>query len=287
VNRESPTSMPLVSICVPLFNHREYIEALLESVNADPYPNKELVVIDDGSTDGSFDVLERWRQRARATYPCVFLRQENAGVSTTLNRLLARATGEYCVIVASDDVLVPGGIGVRQRYLAERPQLAAVFGDARVVDRAGNVLMESGLSQLYHAKKSRYLSSRSLLFEIVVRWSVPGPVLMVRRTPLLAMGGFSPGYLEDFDMYVRLADQEKLGFVDEVVAEYRLHGTNVSRSGDAVVRRMRRALMRTCVKNLAGVRPLTQVYLLIRWSICALHWVVRRSAPRALPERSS
>jgi glycosyltransferase involved in cell wall biosynthesis len=270
-----------VSVCVPLYNHHAYLPALLDSVNADPYPNKELVIIDDGSSDGSFDALEEWTQRVRPSFPCVFLRQENAGISVTLNRALVRASGEYCAIVASDDALVPGGLATRQRFLAAHPELTAVFGDARVIDRAGAVVMQSGLSDLYRANKRRYLSRGSLLFEIVVRWSVPGPVLMARREELLAMGGFSPGYLEDFDMYLRLADAGKLGFVDEIVADYRIHGANVSRSGDAV-RRMRRALMRTCVKNLATASPLTKVYLLTRLAICGVHAVVGKGTRRHL-----
>lgn len=88
------------------------------------------------------------------------------------------------------------------------------------------------------------------------------------------MGGFSPGYLEDFDLYVRLADQGRLGFVDEVVAEYRLHGTNVSRSGGASVVRMRRALMKTCLKNMKGTRTITRAYLLARFAICGVHMVI-------------
>jgi glycosyltransferase involved in cell wall biosynthesis len=272
----------LVSVCVPLYNHKAFVGALLDSIHADPYPNKEIIVIDDGSTDGSFEELEAWHRRVVPQYRCEFLRQGNAGISVTLNRTLACAKGEYCAVVASDDVLVPGGIAVRQRALAERPELTAVFGDARVIDRSGAVVMASGLSDLYGADKSRYHTRQSLLFEIVVRWSVPGPVLMARREALIAMGGYSPGYLEDYDLYVRLADAGKLGFVDEVVAEYRLHGANVSRSGDSVVK-MRRALMRACVKNLGPVRPVTKAFLLARLAMSGLQMVIGKGTRFAKP----
>jgi glycosyltransferase involved in cell wall biosynthesis len=272
--------MSRVSVCVPLFNHRRYIEALLDSVQADPYPNKELVVIDDGSTDGSFEAIQEWRERVGPAFPCNFVRQANAGTAETANRLLAAATGDYCAIVASDDVLVPGGLLVRQSYLENHPELFAVFGDARVIDAEGKEIMASGLTDLYHADKRRYHDAQALLFQIVVRWSVPGPVLMVRRKALMAFGGFSPDFLEDFDLYVRLADQDRLGFVDSVVAEYRLHGTNVSRSGDSLVR-IRQLLIKTCLKNLGTARTRTSLYLLIRLVMSQLQkvagWRGRRS----------
>jgi hypothetical protein len=96
---------------------------------------------------------------------------------------------------------------------------------------------------------------------------------------MMEMGGFSPGYLEDFDAYVRLADREKLGFVDSVVAEYRVHGKNVSRSEGSVAR-MRQALIKTCLKNMRGVRVRTALYLLIRVVVSrvqmAVGWGERR-----------
>jgi glycosyltransferase involved in cell wall biosynthesis len=264
-----PAEGPLVSVLIPLYNHAPYIASTLDSIHSDPYPKKEIVVLDDGSKDDSRAAALAWRSRVQPQYPCRILHQPNAGPARTVNRLLEEASGDFCALVASDDLLVPGGIQVRLDHLLAHPRLVAVFGDARVIGSDGQLLMASGLCDLYHADKRRYQSPRSLLFEIAVRWSVPGPVLLLRRKAILAMGGFAPGFLEDYDMYLRLADREQLGFVDAVVADYRLHDTNLSRSGNAAIE-IRKAVLRTCWKNLPTVRPRTKVFLAMRM---AISWV--------------
>lgn len=271
---DAQRDFPLVSICLPVYNHASYIRECLDSVVADSYPNKELLIADDGSSDDSFDVISDWFKATSPDLAYRITRHSNAGQSATLNRLLRVARGEYCVFLASDDYLLPGGIEARVAMLRRDPSLVAVFGDAKVVSRGGAVLMESGLRDLYHADKSKYHTRRSLLFQVVVRWSVPGPVLAIRRKNLLEFGGLSEDrkLLEDFDLYIRLADRRQLGFVDVPVAAYRLHGANVSRSGDSGST-IRLAGIRTCLKHLPSVRPLTKLYLVLRMAITAVRLV--------------
>jgi glycosyltransferase involved in cell wall biosynthesis len=267
----SPTS--LVSICIPLYNHQKYITTLLDSIVEDPYPHKEIVVIDDGSSDDSYNTICAWLNEVKPGFPCTFLRQENAGVAVTLNRLFEKAKGDFCIPIASDDVLVPGGIGLRVNYLREHPHLIAVFGDARVIGADGEHLMESGLADLYHANKRRYLNPDSLLFQIVVKWSVPGPVLMVRRESIILFGGISTNLkLEDYDLYVRLADAGKLGFIDKIIAMYRIHETNTSRSVKAG-RSIRREIIKTCFVNFKKSTNITKLYLGARIGITLMRWV--------------
>lgn len=272
MDQNTDSSLPMVSVCVPLYNHEYYIEALLESVKADPYPSKELIVIDDGSIDSSFERLTAWQKAAQPNFVCIFIRQENQGVSRTLNYLMEKASGDYCVLVASDDLLVKGGIEKRVSFLENHPNLVAVFGDAMVVSEDGTVIMPSALEGLYGADKRKYISQSSLHFQIVVRWSVPGPVLMVRRKGFLAMGGFTTQIkLEDYDFYLRLSDQNKLGFIDEIVAGYRIHDTNLSRSRDAG-RFIRIEILKTCIMNFRKTRLRTKIYLVARMGITLIRW---------------
>ena len=106
------TDRPLVSVIVPSYNHARFVQACLESVAADPYPAKELVIIDDGSTDGSAHVIQSWIEQPSASELAIrYEVHPNHGQTRTLNELLALASGRYIAYVASDDLLVPGGLG--------------------------------------------------------------------------------------------------------------------------------------------------------------------------------
>lgn len=220
-------SDPLVSVIVPAFNHERYVSAALSSIVDDEYPHKEIVIIDDGSTDRTADEIQRWLERRLPTDDTAirFKSRENRGVARTLNELLHLARGEFVTPLASDDVLVSGGIRWRVEHLQRNPRLKAVFGDCVVIDSAGRVTFESGLSDLHSANKARLHAS--LAEEIICNWSVPGPVLLLRRQEAIDIGGWDERLLiEDWDLYLRLVSRGWLGYLDRTVAAYRLHGAN-------------------------------------------------------------
>ena len=263
MNNFTSYAKPLVSICIPSYNHSKYVVDLLDSIAADPYEPKEILVLDDGSSDNSLELMKAWKARVAPAFSCEFRRQENAGVCVTLNRLLGFAKGEWAVLVASDDILIPGGIGKRIEAITRHKDCVAVFGDAHVVDQDGKRILESGLVDLYRANKAKYHNPDSLLFQVVIRWSVPGPVLMVKRMELIEMGGFTDGLLDDYDIYLRLADRRQLCFIDDFVASYRLHPNNLCRSGDADTR-IRKLGIKTCLHNFTKVGLRTKIYLVVR-----------------------
>src|SRR5512136_2848404 len=104
----SGNNFPLVSIMVPLYKHEAYIGQCLDSILSDTYPHKELIVIDDGSPDGSAEVVRQWQEKnaEKLSGGFTFISRENRGISATLNELIALSRGEYIAIVASDDYLL-------------------------------------------------------------------------------------------------------------------------------------------------------------------------------------
>jgi glycosyltransferase involved in cell wall biosynthesis len=233
---DQPGSQPLVSVIVPSFNHARYVRACLESVVKDPYPAKELLVIDDGSTDGSPDIIGDWvTQNASTSTAVTFRHRANRGQTATLNELVGVASGKYVAYLASDDLLVPGGLEARVAYLEASPDKGAVFGDCEVIDADGNLLMTSGLRDLHGVRKRRLQTSISA--EIVGNWGVPGPVLMYRPEAMRAIGGYDERHLiEDWYVYLGFVARGWLGFIDVVVARYRLHGANAMLQPDQQVR---------------------------------------------------
>jgi glycosyltransferase involved in cell wall biosynthesis len=224
-------SIPLVSIIVPLYNHARYIEATLESFANEGYANLEIVIIDDGSKDNSIEIAQAWFAQHPNTFANVFLeRQENAGITKTLNRLVARANGEFITMVASDDLLLPGGIQARLDALKERPDWLSVFGDATVINEQGIQTASSALHKINHTNLKALEYDHLRTQELILRWSVPGPVLLSRREVFDPERGVGPYdetmFIEDRDLYLRLLARNALGFVPHAVAAYRMHTRN-------------------------------------------------------------
>lgn len=214
---------PLVSVLVPAFNHERFIESALDSVASEGYEPMELLVCDDGSTDGTSTVAASWSQRHR-TIDFRLFRHDNVGIGRTFNRLLREARGSYVAPLASDDELVAGGI--RRRLRAMTGGIRAVFGDAEAIDGRGRVIHPSVL--VNNGVNKRRLQ-RDVAAEIIFNWGVPGPVLLAETAALREIGGLSEDLIvEDWDLYLRLAARGWLAFEDVVVARYRIHGAGAS-----------------------------------------------------------
>lgn len=267
----------LVSVIIPARNHELFVETCLDSVVAAADKRVEIVIIDDGSTDSTPARIEQWIDD-HPSITVTYQRQANIGLTRTLNRLLRLANGEFATMLASDDRLVPGGIRSRLDFLAAHPQLAAVIGDCRVIDEAGRVIRERGIAD-GNARARRRLETDTVR-EIVENFALPGPVLLFRRTSVLALGGYTEGnLLEDWDLYLRLAARNLIGFVDEVVAEYREHTTNTVRQADLRAP-LARELMATAIRRSRLFRGRLRVAL---WHEAATFgWLAARAERRWL-----
>jgi glycosyltransferase involved in cell wall biosynthesis len=263
-------TQPLVSIVIPLFNHASYIIEGLNSVVNDPYPNKEIVIIDDGSSDNSVEVVERWVAdgRADSLSGFHFMRQENCGVTKTANKLIFLAKGQFIAVMGSDDYLVPGGIQARVDYLLAHPAKLAVIGDSIVVDKCGKQTHGSGLCDLYGGHKKYLLSEKLVSYELLIHWCVPGPVFMARKELYELVGGYDETIsVEDWDFYLRLMARELIAFIDVSVAAYRVHPKNyVFDTARAIG--FNQAMLKGITNNIDQFSGLRRIYL---WSYALLY----------------
>lgn len=222
---------PLVSILIPSYNHCSYVTQTLASILEDDYPNKEVVIVDDGSTDGSDETIRKWL--AKHPLKAEFIHRPNRGLPATLNELLSISRGEFIVLLASDDLLLKGGIAARIAFLQENPQLQAVFADCIVIDEKGEEISSSGLFDYRKNRREDFLDAESIKKAFIRRFAMPGPVLMTRRSYYEERGAYDESLImEDFDFYLQLAAQERIGFLDTKVSAYRIHGGNMSTSGN-------------------------------------------------------
>lgn len=242
-------AMPLVSVLIPAFNHERFVQRCLDSVLEDPYPAKELIVIDDGSTDRTAERIADWVAMHCMDIPIEYVRRENRGIAATLNELAARANGDFLRPGASDDYLLPGGLDAQMRYLLAHPDKGAVIGDSIVVDQHGNRMHDSGMRVLHRADKRLYRSDDGIRRAIISHWAIGGPVALMRRSALDTVDRWSEGLrIEDWDLFLRLAAADALGFIDVSVCAYRIHGANLSKTRHTATR----------IANLAESRQVAQ-----------------------------
>lgn len=113
---------PLVSVVMPVYNRERYLAEAIESMLAQTYRPLEIVIVDDGSTDGSADVARRYAPTARYEF------QPHGGIAGARNRTLELARGEYLAFLDSDDLWEEGQLSVQMEVLRSRPELDLLFG---------------------------------------------------------------------------------------------------------------------------------------------------------------
>ncbi|MDV2453045.1 glycosyltransferase [Xanthomonas hortorum] len=230
-------SWPLVSVLIPAYNHARFVQRCLDSVLEDPYPCKEIVIIDDGSSDATGEKIAQWIATHGHRLPVQFVQRDNRGVAATLNELALRARGDYLRLGASDDYLLAGGLDAQVRYLRAHPQKLAVIGDACVVDQHGRLLHGSAMRDLHRVDTGMYRSEQGIRRAVIQQWAVSGAVALLRRTAFDARTGWDESLrIEDWDFFLRLAARNALGFVDVPVCAYRLHGNNLSKTSNVRAR---------------------------------------------------
>jgi glycosyltransferase involved in cell wall biosynthesis len=199
---------PLVSIVTPSYNQAAYLEDTIRSVLEQDYEPIEYVVVDDGSTDGSAEVVRRYEDRLTAA-----IRQENAGQVAALNRGFARTSGAYMGYLNSDDTLLPGGVARMVAELDRAPDLLLVYGDALYADE--------------HGRRTGYLPSREFDVAAMVRACdnhVVQPSTLWRREAWERFGPLNEDgwYFFDFEFFLRFPP-ERVRRIPEPLSTYRIH----------------------------------------------------------------
>lgn len=218
------------SVVIPCFDQGHYLGEAIESVLAQSAPATELIVVDDGSADNSFEVAGRYPGVRR-------LRQSRRGVAAARNAGLAAAGGDFIAFLDADDRLLERALEVGREALEPRPNLAFVFGACRDIGADG---CPSGDAEQPLVTQDHYLR----LLESCFIWS--GSSILFRRRALEAIGGFDERLAagDDYDLYLRLARRFPIYGHGEVVTEYRRHGSNTTRDRAVVLESQLRVLGR-------------------------------------------
>ncbi|MGD0222654.1 MAG: glycosyltransferase [Terriglobia bacterium] len=213
---------PMVSICMPAYNHAPFLPAALDSILAQTFRDFELVVVDDGSTDGSFEILESSARK----YPDVMRvlthpGRQNLGISVTSNVVVKEARGVYFCPHASDDVSYPDRLERQVGFLESHPEIDWVYGTADFIDEQG---------ARFEGQFGHDLSAfPDLAEELVLDNRIAGATVLIRTKCMLEVGQFEPELMYgDWEFFIRLAARCPSAFLPGAVAGYRCHGYNSS-----------------------------------------------------------
>ncbi|MBE9913438.1 glycosyltransferase [Paenibacillus donghaensis] len=216
--------MDTVSVVIPAYNHEKFIGDAIESLFNQTYPHIDIIVVDDGSTDGTQKTLDRYRNRITA------IRQSNSGVCAARNAGIRLARGRYICFLDSDDLFLPDKIERQLEVFHKNPKIGLVHTGANVMSKAmdGWNLWYTYTPPVFHSRDEQI---KALLEANYIVCST----VMIRRDLFSLAGLFDTRYRhygEDYDMWLRLLAWSDFSSVPEVMLHYRWHGGNQSRSAD-------------------------------------------------------
>src|SRR5918994_645327 len=231
---------PLVSVVIPCYNQARFLGEAIESVLAQSYPHFEVIVVDDGSTDNTSEVAASY-----AGVRCI--RQDNQGLAGARNTGIRESKGSYLVFLDADDCLLPDALKVGVQWLKARPECAFVSGIDRLIAADGSVLQEWPRSPLSFSEEDAYTAL------LRGNYIAMHATVIYQRDVFETVGGFdtSRSACEDYELYLRVARRLPVCWHNTVVAEYRQHSANMSRSPALILKEARAVLFlqRTYIKS--------------------------------------
>lgn len=232
--------MSAISVVVPTYNYAHLLKEALESVFAQSFKDYEVIVVDDGSTDNTEEVLRPYA--GRITY----YRQENQGLAVARNTGLRLARGKYVTYLDADDIWYPDNLRIKFEVLSRFPGLGGVFSDF-LIFYSGGISHVRGTRELFpffqrtgHDFKDIFQEAHKVLieddrfatlyvgniFDSLFRGNFILPTTMVfNRALALTVGDFRPHMRtqEDYEYWLRFSKEHNFAYVDEVLVKYRRH----------------------------------------------------------------
>jgi glycosyltransferase involved in cell wall biosynthesis len=213
---------PRVSVITAAYNRASLLDETIQSVLNQDYPNLEYIVLDDGSTDATLEVIKKYEGRI------LWTSHSNMGETRTVNKGFSMATGEIVGVVSSDDPLLPGAIRELARKLVAEPELLVVYPDWDMIDENGEFLKNEQTQDYDY-------------IEMVRHWHcLPGPAAFFRHSVATRLEGRDPGFrfVGDFDFWLRAGLMGPFARVPRTLANFRQHpdGATSKDQGESMAR---------------------------------------------------
>jgi len=235
-------AVPLVSIVMPVYNTAQYLDEAINSILAQSFQDFEFIIINDGSTDGSADILERY---SRIDNRIKLFHQENKGVIASLNKGCQAARGKYIARMDSDDISLPDRLSIQVTLMEANPNIGIC---GTWIKRFGEV--NEHIIQL--PTESEEIRTKLLFMSVLAH-----PTVMMRRNLMIASALYYRNdfvHAEDYDLWVRFSRCCKMANIPRVLLFYRVHREQVVRRFEEVKNKSADLVRREALRSL-GILP--------------------------------
>jgi alpha-1,3-rhamnosyltransferase len=216
---------PLVSIIAVCYNHKPFINDCINSLIKQSYPNTEIIVYDNGSIDGSTDLLIDLQR----LYGFDLIIQENIGLPQTLNKSLKKAIGKYISLISTDDYWPLDKIEITVDFMEHcDPMIAVCGGKAITIDKNGDIF-----------RKQNFLNYHELNFDDVFINGkiIPALTSLIRKSALIEVGGYDEKHKgEDTPMWLKLTYHGyRIAYLNKLLGYYRHHDKNMTHQKENII----------------------------------------------------
>ncbi|EGW35873.1 glycosyltransferase [Desulfosporosinus sp. OT] len=211
---------PKVSLVIPTYNHAQYLPYALNSVINQSYANIEVLVIDDGSTDGTAKLVRPYSSIIDYVY------KENGGTPSALNLGLSLATGKYICWLSADDMVIGEKVSKQVGLMESDPSLGFSYTSFMVIDAKGK--------KQYDVNSAYFPDKQEMVTKLMEGCFINGSSVMMRNSALKQIGNFDENLPQahDYDLWFRFLRHFNCGFLAEYLLAYRWHGENMSQNPD-------------------------------------------------------
>ena len=201
---------PLVSVIIPVYNGDNYLQEAIESIFRQTYAHYEVIVVDDGSKDSTWQVIQSYGSKIRGYH------KPNGGVASALNWGIARAQGDWIAWLSHDDVFFPEKLEKQLRFLSQNPEYQACYTDFEIVDANG----EYGSTV-----RTSWFPAKQLPRQFLRNMFINGSTVLIHRVCFERTGGFdeSLSHTQDLEMWLRIAQNFEFGRLPVVLLKSRSH----------------------------------------------------------------
>lgn len=233
---------PSVSVIIPTYNRKDLVLETINSVLKQTFKDYEIIVVDDGSTDGTQLELSYLVHSGKLRY----VYQENNGLASARNRGIDESVGRYLAFLDSDDIWLPSKLEKQVAMLEKDPHCAMVYTDSRNFN-------EYGLSPVSRLVSSDKNTMAGMIWEYLVMGNFINPsTVLIRKTVIGQVGYFDTALKmgEDWDFWMRIAHKNRIGFIDEALVHYRIHSNNMTKNTAVLTQYLTLIINKTFMKSL-------------------------------------
>ncbi len=216
--------MPKISVILPVYNGEKYLKEAIESVLVQTFTDFELIVIDDGSIDGSAEIVKGY-----ADPRIIYIQKEHSGIIATLNRGLKESKGELIARFDCDDLCEPDRLEEQNRFFEEHSECMVAGSYAIEIDENGQV---TGMLD-YVPTDTESIRKYAILHNPFIH-----PSVMMRKSLFETTEGYRDRYLhaEDYELWTRVIYRNECANIPKRLIRYRMHGSQITKNNNLTMR---------------------------------------------------